>query len=147
LGLYGWLGNWSLLPGGHKELTRAAAQAVPCALALDGLKDQRALKPSVRRALIHSVNSYYRNQIAKRLPADARICDWVAVQTIGEDGVLSDNNQGLIEVEAFLTAPRAQRDAAIATIIERLTLRCEERLQAAGMVPTPAPVPTGADNF
>ena len=62
LGLYGWLGNWSLLPGGHKELTRAAAQAIPCALALDGLKDQRALKPTVRRALLDWVASKLREQ-------------------------------------------------------------------------------------
>jgi hypothetical protein len=147
LGVYSWLGDWTLLPGGHKELTRPAAQAIPCALALEGLKDQRALKPHARRALIQWIQGYERNQLAKRLPVDARICDWAAVQTIGEEGVLSDNNHDLIEVDVFLKAPRDQRDAAIAAIIERLTIRCEERLQAAGMVAAPAPVKTGADDF
>jgi hypothetical protein len=145
--VYSWLGDWTLLPGGHKELTRPAAQAIPCALALDGLKDQRALKPHARRALIQWIQGYERNQLAKRLPVDARICDWAAVQTIGEEGVLSDNNQDFIAVDEFLKAPRAQRDTAIAAIIERLTIRCEERLQAAGLVAAPAPVKTGADDF
>ena len=113
---------------------------------MDGLKDQRVLKPTVRRAFINSLHNYDDNQMAKRMPADTRICDWTAVQMLSQSSVLGGDGKHIADEATFLTLDRAKRDAVITALVEKLTPKLEENLEAAKLIPE-TPIPTGATGF
>jgi hypothetical protein len=132
LGEWNWGGD-SLFPQGSDAIRGPVGQAIPDVLALDGLQDQRPLTKTIRACL--GFWSRERNAI-KKLPADARVCDWVAVQMLRYSSVLGpDEAKKMGNADTFMRSDRAKRDAMITHLHDRLEPLTGDNLEAAGLVP------------
>ncbi len=135
-----WLVHLDRRQEGRSEIRSQRAQAIPCALALDGVRDQRSLgaKALTQLAGWSGTESQDLAEIARHLPGDARVCDWVAARLFSEDTVLPTNPRDASDALTYLTAPLAQREAAIARLIQVLEPQALSDLRAAGLA-APAP--------
>jgi hypothetical protein len=147
LGKYLWLGNWTIFPGLWKDVTRQAAQGIPCALAQDGLNDQRVITPTLRQALLNWIDGYEEHQIAKQLPHNARICDWTATILLNDGGVLDGKRGNMISQEDFLRLNQTKRDDVIAELKEKLKPIAEEKMKQAKLIADPLLKPDDVKDF
>jgi hypothetical protein len=122
----------------------AIAQAIPCALAVDGLKDRRPLDEKARARLRSRMLWVEIARVLDKLPNDARVCDWVAARLMIWGSVLGKAAHG--DALTFLASPLAQRDVVIAGLVDQLKPQAEDDEVAAGLLPKP-PNPANTPNF
>ncbi len=145
-------GDWMLSRlaqrGEHELADGKKARAIPCALALAGLADRRPLARATRVSLESGAGSHWNvmGDLAKNLPADARVCDWVAVRMLLNGSVLDREPSELGTPQEYVAAPIGDRDGVIKGLVERLTPLAEETAVAAGLLPS-RQAPPGVSDF
>ena len=142
-----WMEDLDPSQQGHSDILSHRAQAIPCALALDGLRDKRPLSATARLQLAKWSEWHDMAELAKHLPDDARVCDWVAVRVQYYGTVLLTDPRSSNDGMTFLAAPIAQRDATIVRLdhaVERKTLT---NLRAAGLAAPAAEEGVGVSDF
>jgi hypothetical protein len=144
-----WSWSLDLRHDGHSDFRSRRAQAIPCALALDCLRDQRLLGAATRAQLVQWSETQDLADLARKVPADARVCDWVAARLLSEDTVLPTNPHDANDALTFLAAPLAKRDASIVHLIQAVEQQVLPNLRAAGLAApaTPASAGAGASDF
>jgi hypothetical protein len=147
IGQFCWFDNSDLLPNKWQAVVSNIAQGIPCALAQDGLNDQRIISPALREIIINGIGGNNGNSLAKQLPLNARICDWTATQLLEDGGVLDGNRGNIISQKEFLTLNQTKRDGVITELEEKLKPIAEEKIKQAKLIADPILKPDDVTDF
>ena len=144
-----WIVSLDRRQEGRSDIHSHRAQAIPCALALDGLKDIRPLSEKARKQLgkWSRFESRELHDLVTHEADGIRVCDWVAARLLSEDTVLPTNPRDENDALTFLAAPLAKRDASIAHLFQTLEQQSLPNLRAAGLAAPATPASAGASDF
>jgi hypothetical protein len=123
--------------------SQSGADAIPAALALSGLEDQRPIPPPTLTQLSYMLDAIH--HLLPELPGtgDTRICDLVAarLKACRDHAFINWLPESERDSEHFLRKPLAERDADIARMRTWLTPFVQRKEEEAGLR-TKSPTPS-----